>query len=204
MTPSARVHGTPASYRRGLEAALTDERFVIAAPDEPAALVLAPLTTPSDCGSFDDLTDAPDTVVVALLSPADPDDYAHAFAHGADGAAPFDAEPARIAAIARAAFEGDAVVPAEALTALARRGGDPHRHVPPLDPIEVEWILALAKGATVVEIADRYGYSERAMFRKLGDIYARLGAAGRAEALVAAGRLGLLDDDPPGPSSRQR
>jgi DNA-binding NarL/FixJ family response regulator len=203
MAPSSRVLGAAASYRRGLEAALTQAGFELAAPEGPVDLVLAPLVTPADCDLFDEFAGTPQTVTVALLSPADPEAFAHAFAHGAGGAAPFEAEPSEIAAVARSALDGITVVPAEVAVALARRAGDPHRHVPPLDPIELEWIVALSKGATVVEIADRHGYSERAMFRKLGDVYARLGAGGRAEALVVAGRLGLLEGDSPGSSARE-
>jgi DNA-binding CsgD family transcriptional regulator len=58
----------------------------------------------------------------------------------------------------------------------------------------VAWIVELSRGSTVVALAERYGYSERVMFRRLGEVYARLGAMNRAEALVAAERFGLLED----------
>ena len=196
MSPSATVLEIAAAYRKGLEVALTQAGFDVAGPDATADVVLAPLRAAADCEVVEALAAAGVSAVVALLSPADTDGYAHAFGNGVAAAAPYDAEPEEIAATAQAAVRGTAVVPSDIAVSLARRAGDPHRHPPPLDQVELDWILALAKGATVVEIADRHGYSERAMFRKLGDVYARLGASNRAEALVAAGRLGLLDTEP--------
>jgi len=46
-----------------------------------------------------------------------------------------------------------------------------------VDQEEAEWLDALARGATVVSLADDYGYSERVMFRRLRDLYERLGAS---------------------------
>src|SRR4030042_3857 len=70
-------------------------------------------------------------------------------------------------------------------------GGDPHAERPRVDEEETEWLEELAQGSTVVSLADAYGYSERVMFRRLHDLYGRLGAANRSEALINAGRLGL-------------
>jgi len=43
-------------------------------------------------------------------------------------------------------------------------------------------------------LAEQVGYSEREMFRLLGELYRRLGAANRSEALDKAARLGVFDD----------
>jgi DNA-binding NarL/FixJ family response regulator len=60
---------------------------------------------------------------------------------------------------------------------------------------DVDWLLALSRGQTVVELADDVGYSERSMFRKLHELYERLGVTNRSAALLEAQRLGLLETD---------
>ena len=62
---------------------------------------------------------------------------------------------------------------------------------------ERRWLQSLAEGATVRQLAAAEGYSPRHMRRMLAGVYERLGATGRIPALVAAARLGLLDDDQP-------
>lgn len=198
MPVPAVVLETASAYRRGLIPALVDAGFDVGSPAAAAGrrLVLAPLRAPGDCAALEAIAADPDAVVVALIPSADGDAFAHALGHGAEGAVPWDADPERIAAVALAAVDGLTSVPTEAARALARRGPDFHRDRPLLDPTEVAWIVDLSRGASVVGLADRYGYSERAMFRRLGEVYARLGAANRAEALVAAERLGLLQEAP--------
>jgi DNA-binding CsgD family transcriptional regulator len=44
----------------------------------------------------------------------------------------------------------------------------------------------------VVRLADRAGYSERAMFRLLRQLYLRIGARNRTEALMRAHERGWL------------
>jgi DNA-binding NarL/FixJ family response regulator len=119
--------------------------------------------------------------------------YAHALRHGAAGSVAWDEDPERIVAVVGASLDGMMIVPVATVGAMAAWGPDPHGEGPVIDQVEVEWLLELAKGGTVVRLAETYGYSERAMFRKLADLYARLGVTGRAEAVVAAHRLGLLD-----------
>jgi DNA-binding CsgD family transcriptional regulator len=50
----------------------------------------------------------------------------------------------------------------------------------------------LAAGATVAQLADRAGYSERAMFRLLHALYRQLGARSRIEAILHAQTSGWL------------
>lgn len=44
-----------------------------------------------------------------------------------------------------------------------------------------------------MELADRYFLAERSGCRRLQNIYIKLGATGRAEAVKRAAQLGLLD-----------
>lgn len=187
---SACVLERAASYRRGLEGALRDAGFVVTDLDE-AAIVLAPLREPDDCARVEGC--ARSAVVVALIPDAEASSYAHALRHGASGAAAWDENPEQIVAAVTAAASGSVCIPRATAAEMAAWGPDPHGTVPAIAEDEVEWLLELARGGTVVKLAERYGYSERAVFRKLADLYARLGVTGRAEALVAADRMGLLD-----------
>jgi DNA-binding NarL/FixJ family response regulator len=75
------------------------------------------------------------------------------------------------------------------LLALSRESGVGEAELP---TAQLEWLRALAQGITVAQLAERHGYSERAMFRHLRDLYARMGAKGRTEALMLANRRGWL------------
>lgn len=57
---------------------------------------------------------------------------------------------------------------------------------------ERNWLTELAAGHTVVELAVRHGWSERSVYRMLREVYDRLGAANRGEAVAIASRDGLL------------
>ena len=62
-------------------------------------------------------------------------------------------------------------------------------------PREIEWLQQLAKGIPVAQLADRAGYSERAMYRLLRGLYTKTGredSNGGADARAGA-RL-VVDD----------
>ena len=58
---------------------------------------------------------------------------------------------------------------------------------------EQRWLTALAQGVTMVELGAAEAYSERHLRRMLTDVYRRLGADCRIQALIRATELGLLD-----------
>lgn len=84
------------------------------------------------------------------------------------------------------------MLPIEVLRALSavvvphESGGDQ------LTPQEVGWLRDLARGHTVVQLAEAAGYSERMMFRLLRSVYQRLNARTRTEAMMTASARGLL------------
>ncbi|GAA1000425.1 hypothetical protein GCM10009555_103390 [Acrocarpospora macrocephala] len=59
-------------------------------------------------------------------------------------------------------------------------------------PRELEWLRHLSTVATVAELADRVGYSEPMMSRLLDDLYKRMQARDRTEALRLARERGWL------------
>jgi len=187
---SIRVIEEAAAYRRGLEEAFVGAGHRVAVEEEDADLVLVSWRTVADCARLESW--AAQARVLALVAPGDAETVAHALHHGAVAAVEWRAETGRIVEVAEAASRGDALLPSDTARALPNAGGDPHAERPFVDEEEAEWLDALAGGATVVSLADDYGYSERVMFRRLRDLYERLGASNRSEALINAVRFGLL------------
>ena len=194
MPPIIAVVETAASYRRGLEAALADAGFTITAEPGDADAVLLALRVPEGCEAADALV-AAGKVVIALLPDPSPAGHAHAFEHGAASATPWNADPAEIVAALTHAIDGWARLPVTTVAALAAEWPGAHTPRPDVTEDEVGWLAALASGETVAHIADEAGYSERAMFRRLREVYERLGVTSRAEAILVAERLGLFAED---------
>ncbi|MEK7252045.1 MAG: LuxR C-terminal-related transcriptional regulator [Actinomycetota bacterium] len=183
-----------ASYRRGLEAALTDAGFTTTTEPGDADAVLLALRIPEGCEAADALV-AAGKVVVALLPDPTPAGHAHAFEHGVASATPWDADPSEIVAALTHAIEGWTRLPVATVAALAAEWPGAHTPRPDITDEEIGWLAELASGETVARIADETGYSERAMFRRLHEVYERLGVSGRTEAIVAAERLGLFAEE---------
>ncbi|MGH9226031.1 MAG: hypothetical protein ACRD2W_20120 [Acidimicrobiales bacterium] len=131
--------------------------------------------------------------VVALLVDATPDRHAEALPCGADGAVPLDSPRTH---------RGHGCVRPRGRYAAADERGDGHRHGryplrdPGVDhPEETEWLRMLATGATVQQLAERIGSSERALYRVLHGVYGRMRVSSPTEAIVLACRCGLLEAD---------
>jgi DNA-binding NarL/FixJ family response regulator len=96
-----------------------------------------------------------------------------------------------------ATVSGQAVMPAEVALALATAPAA-YAEMPPTGPPstlsgdQMAWLRQLANGSTVAQVADRAGYSERAMFRLLRAVYERLGSHSRIEAIMRAKEAGWL------------
>lgn len=61
-----------------------------------------------------------------------------------------------------------------------------------LTEAEVRWLGALARGTSVVDLATAEAYSERAMYRRLSDLYRKMDVRTRGEAIAVASRHGLI------------
>jgi DNA-binding NarL/FixJ family response regulator len=187
-------------YRQGMLATLAAAGYAAEAAgdlldwaqQEYRLVVMLTLWTPADWAVLERLRDErPAVVVVAVLPEADPHAYVRAVAAGATSAVPRDAAPETVRRIVEDVLRGISSLPAEAVAALAA----PHErptHMPEPSPPERDWLRELAVGATVAQLAERSGYSERAMFRLLRELYARLGVRNRTEALMLAQRRGWL------------
>lgn len=183
-----------ASFRRGVDAALEKAGYRPVTLDEAPSAVLATLRQPDGCDLVEHLASS-GIVVVALLPDPSPEEHAHAYSHGAAGTVDWNADPEDIVAALAAALDGRTRLPVEVARSLAAVWPSMHAPRPEVSAEEAEWLASLAAGTTVARLAEDTGYSERVMFRKLHDLYDRLGVTGRAEAIVAAERLGFLDND---------
>lgn len=91
-------------------------------------------------------------------------------------------------------FDGDAVMPADVADLLvAERGGRPPRRLAP-PAQQVVWLRRLADGWTVARLASDTGYSERAMYRLLRELYRQIGVGSRLEAIILAHEEGWFED----------
>jgi DNA-binding NarL/FixJ family response regulator len=132
-----------------------------------------------------------DLVIVGLLRVAGIAAYREAFRFGATAAVAWDETPENVVKVVRACLDGFCLLPVGIAQGLVT--AQSYEESPFLTEWERRYLQRLANGATVAEVAREASYSEREMFRLLHQLYQRLGARSRTEALVKAARLGLLD-----------
>jgi DNA-binding NarL/FixJ family response regulator len=188
--------------RHGIMAILGDAGFEPEVPEDllewvrqdQRRVVLFTLHAPERWKELAELCDADARVlVVALLTETSIPTYVQAIESGAVAAVPRDAPPELVHQVFEAALEGKSLLPVEVVRVLAtsRTGRAAERQEGP-SPREIEWLRQLAGGATVGQLADHAGYSERAMFRLLRELYGHVGARNRTEALMRAKEEGWL------------
>lgn len=102
--------------------------------------------------------------------------------------------PEVLLAVVGAALDDLVALPAMLAQSMARLVPDMDDTSAWLSEEEAGWLRAMASGQTVADLAEEVGFSERAMFRQLKSLYLRLGVRNRTEALLWAGRRGLLAD----------
>jgi DNA-binding NarL/FixJ family response regulator len=128
----------------------------------------------------------------ALALVTDADAARAAWAAGARGLLPRDADGADLLAALAAVARGLVVVDAGLADALV----PVHEPLPDaLDPLtdrEREVLALLAEGLPNKLVADRLGVAERTARYHVAQILAKLGARSRTEAVVRAARLGLV------------
>jgi DNA-binding NarL/FixJ family response regulator len=187
-------------YRRGMLATLgnpvfepeTSEDLLAWVRQERHGIVLLTVQQPRDWSLLAELcSTSPDLIVVAVLEDASTEAYIRAILAGAAVAVSRAAPPESVRQAFKQAVMGVSALPIAVVRALAM-SRESHTGVRPLPMHEVEWLRSLARGVTVAQLARRNGYSERAMFRLLRNLYDRLGVKGRTEALMLANRRGWL------------
>lgn len=129
--------------------------------------------------------------VVAMFARLDLDRAAAVVRSGASGVLAESDPVAVIGEALRAAIAGLVALPRQVALAMADRvpEGSTYEWI---SREQGDWLVALAGGVTVGELADRIGWSERETFRMLGDLYRHLGVRNRTEAIIWATRHGLV------------
>lgn len=187
-------------FRRGLQAILRDAGIEAEAPDDLLAwvrdeqrkMVILTVRTPHDWALLAELHRIQvDTLVVAILDEASISARIRAFTLGAVAAVPRDAAAQAMQEAFVAALDGKALVPLDVLRALTSLTREGQESATPTEA-EQEWLRHLASGKTIHELASNAGYSERMMFRLLRDLYTKIGAKNRVEALMRARDAGWL------------
>ena len=57
---------------------------------------------------------------------------------------------------------------------------------------ELEWLRRLARGDRIGDIAIESGLSRRSLYRRLDDLWAKLGVVNRAQGIAMASRKGWI------------
>jgi DNA-binding NarL/FixJ family response regulator len=190
------------SYRRGLGAAFAGAGYLVRDADEvrlqavltDVDVVLFTNRTASDWQVLREiLTVNPQVKVVALLVDPTPDRHAEALRSGAHGAVEWEAAPETIVDVVDAALAGKTLLTTRVAQTIA--GSAPALYDPEwIAEDEIAWLRLLAGGATVQQLAEKVGYSERALYRMLHGLYGRMRVSNRTEAILQASRWGLLDN----------
>ncbi|MGH2712446.1 MAG: hypothetical protein ACRDM7_00895 [Thermoleophilaceae bacterium] len=186
------------AYRRGLELALSEAGYRVDHPADMGRWAETPgiRALVATCRSGSEArrlalvrARGSDAVAVALLGEESAVAYREVLETGVESAVARDASLDRIVEVVGAALDQHTVLPTDVARSLARGGQDDEA----IEDEQASWLRALARGATVEELAESVGYSERAMYRQLRRLYERLGANSRTEALLQALRRGLID-----------
>lgn len=148
---------------------------------------------------------------VLLLTTFDLDDYVlDGLEAGASGFLTKDAEPSDLLSAIRAVAAGDAVIaPSATRRLLDRLAAAPARAIdrPPggrsssgasdfvvdLTARERDILIAIGRGMTNAEIAERFFLAESTVKSHVGRIFSKIGARDRVHAVILAFRAGLVD-----------
>jgi DNA-binding NarL/FixJ family response regulator len=189
-------------YRRGIMAILRDvwpdpetpEDLLAWVGRRPRRVIFLTIAADPDWELLARLRKASaETIVVAVLSDTSVAAYVRAVSAGAAAAVPRDARPDQLRQIFREVLHGVSMLPTDVVQALARTAESAAgEDRPPLAEHEIAWLRELASGLTVSQLAERSGYSERAMFRLLRKVYVRMRVRNRTEALLHARQQGWL------------
>lgn len=188
-------------YRQGVDAILSTAGHLVESPGDVLAwvrqerrgVVLLALLREHDWELLGRLREVSSGHgVIALIAEQSVVLGTRAVRAGARSVLPREVTAAVLRRTVEATFEGQAVLPADVVTALATGA---HRAQPSpemLSPQRLSWLRQLAEGVTVAELAGRAGYSERAMFRLLQTLYREMGVTTRIQAIVRAQEQGWL------------
>ncbi|WP_229076591.1 DNA-binding response regulator [Actinoplanes sp. DH11] len=184
-------------FRHGVTTALAAAGRVVDTPADVVrwvsrrhdCCVFLSIRAESDWDLLRRLSAAPTTTVIALLDDATVFAGAKAVRAGARSVLPRTVSGEFLRRTVEATIDGQSVLPPDVLALLAANAPP---DVAPGAMDRVVWLHHLAAGGTVAELADRLGYSERAMYRMLRALYREMGVRTRLEAVLRARESGLV------------
>jgi DNA-binding NarL/FixJ family response regulator len=134
-------------------------------------------------------------LIVAVMDVMDQTACVRALMSGAVSILSRDTAAEAVAQTVDSLARGESVIPLSVMRALAGQlpsaGNEPDSG-DALSSKELDWLRQLAQGATVRQLANSAGYSERMMFRILRSLYSRMNVGTRTEALFLARERGWI------------
>ena len=195
----------------GLAQALDASGYVVEATDDPftwagshpGEAMLVGVREDEGLDLLRDLgTAAPSMVLVAVLDPPSRQRLDMCIAAGARACASMDWSGEDVTLALDAGRKGMALLPASMARDLTVTKNK-LSHARDLTSSQQSWLMRLASGLTIHDLAEQVGFSERETYRRLRQIYETMGVRGRMEALIVASASGLLDGPPSGRTAEQ-
>lgn len=195
------VAGASPTWCRGMKAILEDAGYDAAVLDDlgnwkpgpGGAGVVVDVGDPAASEAVRGFAeDHPHIPVIAVVDGLSLTGFAHWIRLGATVVVDSSDDAELIMGVIESTLDGRPRVPGQYLRAMAQLVPADDDLSSWLNDEQVTWLQRMAAGATVAEIADDIGYSERAMFRSLKSLYVRLGVRNRTDALLWASRRGIL------------
>jgi DNA-binding NarL/FixJ family response regulator len=186
-------------YRQGVVTVLSAAGHVVETPSDvvawarqtPTAIVILTVLSERDWKLLERLTATDASCgVIALVETAPAAAGVRAVRSGARCVLAREVSTEMLRRAVEAVIEGHSVMPSDVAAALATNVPEPAP--PTLTPEELSWLRQLSGGITVARLAERAGYSERAMFRLLRSVYRSMGVDGRMAAVLRAQERGWL------------
>jgi DNA-binding NarL/FixJ family response regulator len=171
------------------EAPVDIQRWVAQGGQQVTVLTLA---SPADWSLLEELS--AETPVIAVLEENTDALAIKALRLGAESVVARSATASVIRRAVEAVLAGEVIL-SRSVTRSLISSFPRERHRPDLTEEQVQWLRELASGVTIAQLANQAGYSERAMYRLLNNLYERLGVTNRTEALIKANSYGWLDPD---------
>ncbi|WP_433654891.1 hypothetical protein ACQPW1_28960 [Nocardia sp. CA-128927] len=199
MTEKVVVVDHVPTFRAGLAAVLEQGGFEVAGPESAISWIrrnqldaaVVTVHTADMLPLRELIATFPELVVVTVLLSPGIADFRYALRAGAHAAVQWDSHPDDIVRVVRSAIAGQTVLPTRIVQSLANSSLEGPDH-DTFRSDEIRWLRALAQGTSVVRLARNEGYSQREIFRRLSDIYRRMGVRNRHEAIALAGQWGML------------
>jgi DNA-binding NarL/FixJ family response regulator len=184
-------------FRQGVVAVLAAAGYAVDTPPDVlrwlgrrrSACVLLSVRADVEWALLHSLSAEPSAAVIALLDDTSAAAGARAVRAGARSVLPRSVAGGVLRRTVEATVDGQAVLPPE-VTMLLAAAAPPDTRLKFAD--RVVWLRHLAAGGTVAELADRSGYSERAMYRLLRALYRDMGVRTRIEAVLRAQEAGWV------------